>query len=130
MTEHIFSAEYAASLVQRARDGATFHHVEHECHNGEVTGMCIEHSRWWPSGCDMRDRGFHWVEWYRELAASVCVAYELAGAEYEWSETWRLLENLQDDFLDSLKALGSLCQLPDEWTAAHREEARRIGGAT
>lgn len=125
----VFSAEYAASLVRRARDGATFTLI----HPWIGWLPALEYAS--------DDEGDyapseHWVEWYREtsmachLAAWICTG---TAREYgtvrdgSWDRARVELDAIGGEFYRSAKALGSLCQLPAEWTDAHREAAREIG---
>lgn len=137
MSEPVLSAEYAASLVQRARDAATFF-VE----GGHLFNRAIG-VHWYSDGCTcvccFPDRG-HWVAWYRatrsaqHMTASVLNSWANDFDRVElpvrkaWEQAAYELFDVYSRFRDNVDALGSLCQLPEDWTDAHREAARVIGG--
>jgi len=133
MSDAIFSAEYAASLVQRARDTSVFH----EAHDMDLVPffecerkMHEDHDGY---GSDER----HWVEWYRETraAGALCCDVieqklwaigvdvdlsELSDAEaYALSAPWRdaryALGCLIYDFMHlGIQRLGKLYIIGDE----------------
>lgn len=116
MDEPVFSAEYAVSLVQRARDGATFDQMRPT-------------TRWSTPSYEWRQVKplDHWVQWYREASAGESLASaHWGGSSQAWRDTAIDLSRLKSAFVGGVLCLGSLCQLPDEWTLAHREAAREM----
>lgn len=132
MSEAIWSAEYAREMVERARDGATFWHS-------------AAFAAWVPDSAgvsaDVYDGRNHWREWYRETCAAAALLHEITrlpryeppqisdnDLREEIKEARDTIFNLLDRFVDNAKTIGTLCQLPAEWTVAMRAEAARIGG--
>ena len=115
MTEHVLGAEFAARLVQRARDGMAF-----------ALCPCCWHGWEWRTTtmpwCGDIAAGTHWADWYRETLASRALA-DWVHETPPWQRTGIQIRDMLFDFEEAVCALGSLCpspldlrHYPTEWT--------------